>query len=312
VSVGSYGTPGHLIARIEVEEGKIVYRIAAIHLKAGGNAAEVAARAAHRDMLTRAAKEAQKRGQKEFTLRGIEAGDQFRAHANRLATESGVAGSGKVVQGSAAGPNYEVTLDAARVLSSGAQQTAAKAAAQAAPGAAKSSDKGFSSSAPTLVRTQGGRPVGRVSPEQMETYLLDVLAKRPDLRRLMAAKQLTGERLQQEVKAILHEWQFAQNWTVKYVEKGMASAASGRAGNPLWLNMKDKTLMIEKQIARDPQAFLSNVRHELAGHAVGGGHGAKTAFIQMANGQTWTAHVILKNAVEKGDLKAVIRAFSGG
>ena len=46
--------------------------------------------------------------------------------------------------------------------------------------------------------------------------------------------------------------------------------------------------------------------------AVGGGHGAKTAFIQMANGQTWTAHVILKNAVEKGDLKAVIRAFSGG
>ncbi len=84
------------------------------------------------------------------------------------------------------------------MLSSGAQQTAAKAAAQAAPGAAKSSDKGFSSSAPTLVRTQGGRPVGRVSPEQMETYLLDVLAQRQDLRRLMAAKQLTGERLQQE------------------------------------------------------------------------------------------------------------------
>ncbi len=70
--------------------------------------------------------------------------------------------------------------------------------------------------------------------------------------------------------------------------------------------------MVEKQIARDPQAFLSNVRHELTGHAVGGGHGAKTAFIQMANGQTWTAHVILKNAVEKGDLTAVIRAFSGG
>ena len=98
----------------------------------------------------------------------------------------------------------------------------------------------------------------------METYLLDVLAKRQDLRRLMAAKQLTGERLQQEVTAILHEWQFAQNWTVKYVEKGMASAASGRR-NPLWLNMKDKTLMVEKQIARDPQAFLSNVRHELTG-----------------------------------------------
>ena len=80
----------------------------------------------------------------------------------------------------------------------------------------------------------------------------------------------------------------------------MASAASGRAGNPLWLNMKDKTLMVEKQIARDPQAFLSNVRHELTGHAVGGGHGAKTAFIQMANGQTWTAHVIFEKRRREG------------
>ena len=29
--------------------------------------------------------------------------------------------------------------------------------------------------------------------------------------------------------SLLHEWQFAQNWTVKYVEKGMASAAAGKA-----------------------------------------------------------------------------------
>ena len=150
-------------------------------------------------MLTRVAKEAQKRGQKEFTLRGIEAGDQFRAHANRLAPSS-VAGSGKVVQGSAAAQPYQATLDAARVLSSGAQQDRRHGGRRRRlQERRRAATRAFSSSAPTLVRTQGGRPVGRISPEQMETYLLDVLAKRQDLRPSHGGEAAHRRAAQQEV-----------------------------------------------------------------------------------------------------------------
>jgi hypothetical protein len=128
VSVGVYNTPGHLVARLEMEQGAVVYRIAGIHLKSGVKAAN--ARAAHRAMIQRAAQEAQKRGQKEFKLRGIEASDEFRTHANKLAGQVGVARSGRASASSSGGlPNYEVTLDTARVLAS--NQAVAKTAAQA-------------------------------------------------------------------------------------------------------------------------------------------------------------------------------------
>ena len=134
VHVGTFGTPGHLIARIEVEQGRVVYRVASIHLKAEGKAIEVKARAAHRDMIQRAAQEAQKRGQKGFTLRGIDANSNFQAHANKLADEIGVAGSGKTLPGSAGGYNsYEVTLDTAKALAS--KQAGANTASRAARGA---------------------------------------------------------------------------------------------------------------------------------------------------------------------------------
>jgi hypothetical protein len=98
------------------------------------------ARAAHRAMIQRAAQEAQKRGQKEFKFRGIEASDDFRTHANKLANEVGVARSGTASPSSSGGlPNYEVTLDTAKVLAS--NQAAAKTAAQAAGGAARSARK---------------------------------------------------------------------------------------------------------------------------------------------------------------------------
>jgi hypothetical protein len=140
VSVGSYGTPGHLVARIEVEEGKVVYRVASVHFKAQGKAVEIKARAAHRDMIQRAAQEAQKRGQNEFTYRGIDAGDQFRAHANKLAGDMGRPGSGKALPNSSGGkPDYEVTLDTAKVLAS--NQSVAQAA-RAAGSAQRSADRG--------------------------------------------------------------------------------------------------------------------------------------------------------------------------
>ena len=68
-------------------------------------------------MIVRAAQAAQKAGQKQFTLRGVQANANFRGHADRLAQEIGVAGSGKTVGGiPGAHPDYEVILDVAKVL----------------------------------------------------------------------------------------------------------------------------------------------------------------------------------------------------
>lgn len=133
VHVGTFNTPGHVIARIEVEEGKVVYRVAGIDLT---GAKQAAARAAHRNMVKQAAQEAQKRGQTQFTYRGIEANPRFRGHADEMASKVGVPGSGREFASSSGGlPNYEVTLDAGKVLSSQAAKAAPGAAAGA--GAAK-------------------------------------------------------------------------------------------------------------------------------------------------------------------------------
>jgi hypothetical protein len=66
----------------------------------------------------RAAQQAQRAGQKQFTFRGTQANANFRAHANALAEKVGVPGSGKDLGGMGAYSDYEVILDAAKVLAS--------------------------------------------------------------------------------------------------------------------------------------------------------------------------------------------------
>lgn len=117
--VGSYGQPGNLIGRIETPTGgRVMYRIDSIVLRGPGNAAEIAtARAAHREMIMLAAEEAQRNGQHQFTLRGMQANANFHAHADKLAREVGVPGSGRSIRGiPGAHPDYEVILDVAKVL----------------------------------------------------------------------------------------------------------------------------------------------------------------------------------------------------
>jgi hypothetical protein len=115
--VGRFGEPGHLVARVELEGGKVVYRISSIHLRAGGSVAELEARAAHLEMMERAALEAQKRGQAAFTVRGIDAGENFQVRFKALADRIGVRNSGKLSPGSASGfQNFEVTLTPGKVL----------------------------------------------------------------------------------------------------------------------------------------------------------------------------------------------------
>jgi hypothetical protein len=127
VRLGRMGEAGNLFARVDVVEGKVIYRVGAIVLKGEGEVAEIElARAAHREMIRRAAKQAQDKGLKQFELRGIDANANFRAHADRLAREIGVPNSGKMLAGSAPGfSSYEVTIDVAKALA-GSAKTAAK------------------------------------------------------------------------------------------------------------------------------------------------------------------------------------------
>jgi hypothetical protein len=121
VNVGSFARPGNLTGHVEVSGGKVVYKVKTIILRGQGSAKEMAeiemARLAHREMIMRAAEQAQKAGLKEFKFLGVDANANFQAHANRLAAEVGVPNSGTVLAGSAPGfSSYEVTLDVAKVL----------------------------------------------------------------------------------------------------------------------------------------------------------------------------------------------------
>jgi len=116
-TVGRFPHPGHLIASLELENGKVVYVIRSIHLLDGASVAELEARAAHLGMLKRAALEAQMRGETEFTVRGIDAGQNFqRRFGKELAERIGSKQSAKLVPSSSGGKNLEVRFTGRKVL----------------------------------------------------------------------------------------------------------------------------------------------------------------------------------------------------
>jgi len=126
VTVGRYGRPGNLIAMVKASRHELTYEVKVIFLKGEGDAAEISlARAAHREMIKRAAKKAQQSGLRQFKLRGVDANANFRAHADKLAREIGVPGSGQVLKKSGEYIDYEVTLDVAKALA-GSAKTAAE------------------------------------------------------------------------------------------------------------------------------------------------------------------------------------------
>src|SRR5262249_13621091 len=119
VSVGQFATPGNLIGHVAIEEGHVVYRVKSIILRGAESAKEQeavrVARLAHREMVMRAAEEAKARGLREFRIRGINANENFRKHARKLAEEIGVPGFTKA-SGTLYPRDFEVILDVAKTL----------------------------------------------------------------------------------------------------------------------------------------------------------------------------------------------------
>jgi hypothetical protein len=115
VRLGPGNAPGSLWASIQTTAKGVVYRVDMIILQ-GKGAGVATARATHREMIKRAAQAAQSAGQTQFRMVGKQANPNFVRHADQLAREIGVAGSGRQGPQGAGFADYEVILDVARTL----------------------------------------------------------------------------------------------------------------------------------------------------------------------------------------------------
>ena len=115
VRLGPGNEPGSLWAYIQTTGREVIYRVEMIVLEGNGPAVATA-RATHREMIKRSAQAAQAAGQRQFKMLGIQANPNFVRHADQLAREIGVAGSGAPGTATVGYPNYEVILLVSKAL----------------------------------------------------------------------------------------------------------------------------------------------------------------------------------------------------
>ena len=116
VKLGAPGEPGNLFSRIQSSDKGIVYLVDMIVLEGKGSQVAVA-RSTHREMIKQAARTAQSNGQQQFKMIGKQANSNFAKHADRVAQEIGVPGSGRRINTGGPGhSDYEVILDVAKAL----------------------------------------------------------------------------------------------------------------------------------------------------------------------------------------------------
>jgi hypothetical protein len=119
-----------------------------------------------------------------------------------------------------------------------------------------------------LPRPRGASRV--LTPAQMETYLKDVLAKKPWLAHLRAAHKLSGRSRVDALLKILQEWKDRTGKLFLPVDKGSVQrlGSSGQGGWALDRLSGKEVLIIEKEAVNDSQKFLAEVTHELSYEAV--------------------------------------------
>ncbi len=115
VRLGPGNAPGSLWASIQQTAKEVIYRVDMIFLQGEGREV-LTARATHRAMIQRSAQTAQSAGLKTFKMVGKQANSNFVRHADQLATEIGVPGSGFTTPSGTPNPDYTVTLDVAKAL----------------------------------------------------------------------------------------------------------------------------------------------------------------------------------------------------
>jgi hypothetical protein len=161
-------------------------------------------------------------------------------------------------------------------------------------------------------RTVGGItiPIGRITVEEMERHLTDVLARRPELRRLMGARAMTDRARIEAIKLALEEWERTQGW--KVVRK---AASEMPVGNPMTLRAEVRELWINRnEVAHwRLDKFYEETVHEMAAHALKGSGGRFDETVVAFVGELFQQHnnalFILEQAIKTGDLQHVLRLY---
>jgi len=154
---------------------------------------------------------------------------------------------------------------------------------------------------------------GKLSVEEMIAYLTNIIRQHPELRRLMAARVLTEQRLTSATLEVLGDWARANGRRIVWkTEAEMVKVTKDATnlmtlqGNELWINEEAKAL-------KEAMEFYKQVVHELASDSLGiRGTGWAKRFIEMQNGMKFTDQTLLENAVQRGDIEGVVRFFAGG
>jgi hypothetical protein len=154
-----------------------------------------------------------------------------------------------------------------------ALEEAEKDAAKAEADAARKTLQGIGIAARTPFR----RLVGRLTPTQITQYFKELLANRPDLRRLMAVRTTKGMYRLETIKLALKEFGDTQGW--KVVEKTAAEMEAVTTKNnlvTLRAQIKEVWINVERANRWDPDVFYDHVVHDLSAHALAGHGGTLT------------------------------------
>jgi hypothetical protein len=191
------------------------------------------------------------------------------------------------------------------------RRRAAKALAQTAKRELTSGSEAAAQTVATVTRR-----VGSLSAEEMEQYLAQVLAARPDLRRLMAARVMTGQGRMDAIKIALDEFERTQGWKIVSKTAREMEAVTTK-GNIVHMRNDTKELWINNERAArwDPERFYEHTVHDLAAHALAGRGGSLGArelpFIGAEFNQATNGLFILEQTIRReGRTDWISKAFA--
>jgi hypothetical protein len=207
------------------------------------------------------------------------------------------------------GAGTEIASGTAREISSGAAREEAGAATREATSVTL---RGVGIAARAPFR----RRIGRMSPAEMTQYLKELLGTRPDLRRLMAARVMTGQGRMDAIKIALKEFgDTQQGW--KVVEKTAAEMEAVTSKNNLvTLRAEIREVWINNERANrwDPDKFYEHVVHDLSAHALAGRGGTLTADHLPFVGAEFRAGItdgltLLERSIKEGNVDWIVKFF---
>jgi hypothetical protein len=149
----------------------------------------------------------------------------------------------------------------------------------------------------------------------MVKYLRDLLANRPDLRRLMAARTTTGMHRLETIKLALKEFEQTQGW--KVVEKTAAQMEAVTTKNnlvTLRAEIKEVWINTERANRWDPDVFYDHVVHDLSAHALAGRGGVLGPNALPFVGHDFTAGItdgltLLEQSITRGNVDWIVQTF---